>query len=68
MKIFRIDEKHNSVNGELDLGDISPREQELIEKALSYVNENQSRYNQYELGNAAEIKWEDGDPVDVEIT
>lgn len=68
MKVFAVDEKHSSVNAELDLGDISVHERELIGQVLSFINEKQSRYNQYALGNTAEVKWDEGEAVAIEIS
>lgn len=68
MKVFQTDEKHNRVNEELDLGEISEKEEQLIEKVLEFVNTHTNRYNQYRIGNKAETVMEDGDAVDIRIS
>lgn len=67
MKIFNTDEKHFRVTDELDLGDISVKEELLIERVLDFINRNSSRYQQYRTGNTAKTIYEDGDPIDLKI-
>lgn len=67
MKLFYVDEKHNTINDELDIGELNDKETRLLEKVLDFINNRSSRYNQFEIGNKAEIVWEDGEAVGIEF-
>jgi hypothetical protein len=53
MKLFIYDEKHERVNGELDLGDISDTENQLLEKVIAFLDKENitDRYGSLELAN-----------------
>lgn len=54
MKLFLYDDKHDHVFGELDLGVVSPETNELIEKIISFLEENgiTDRYKNIVLGQS----------------
>ncbi len=37
MKLFHHDDKHDRINGELDLGDISFKEQQLLKQVIAFL-------------------------------
>lgn len=50
MKLFNFDEKHQQVNGEVDLGSLTQKERELVEKVLAFIP--QDRYQSYILASS----------------
>jgi len=64
MKLFIHDQKHEKINGELDLGEINDKEKELVEKTIAFLETNNitNRYCQLRLANKAVVEYQDGEP------
>ncbi len=64
MKLFIHDEKHERINGELDLGEITDKEKELIQKTIDFLESNEitNRYCQLKLANKAVVEYQEGEP------
>ena len=63
MKLFNYDEKHQRVNAELDLGELSLKELELINKIIDFIDERgiTNRYNTLELADSWNYVRDEGD-------
>lgn len=60
MKLFNYDEKHERVNGELDLGELTPSESKLLDKIVAWMGDQgfTSRYQQLEIAERYEVDYD----------
>lgn len=58
MKLFNYDDKHQNVNGELNLGALTPDEEKLLGKVIAFLGEQglTSRYHGLVLAESFDRK------------
>lgn len=64
MKLFILDRKHQKINNQLDLGNLTDREQKLIEKITDFLEQNNitNHYNELKLAELVKVEYTEGEP------
>lgn len=65
MNLYIHDEKHEQIVGELNLGEITEKEKEIIRKICDFLEEKAitNRYKSLVLAESYEVKNDDGEPL-----